>query len=97
MRLIYDVFLLSRNFYVYICFCVYMYQGFQFFFLINCLHGNKQFCTTLHLGIRYIVFSFDSKLGIILMHTTLLWVFRSVVLPSNNPWTMSYRFYDVVL
>ena len=71
MRFIYDVSLLSHNFKVYICFCVCVYQGFQLFCLINCLFCNKQF-GTIHLGIRYTVFSFDYKRGISLILSTLL-------------------------
>ena len=41
---------------------------------------------TFHLGIRYTVFSFDYKRGISLILSTLLWVFGSVLLPSNTPW-----------
>ena len=90
MTLIYDVSLLCRNFKVYICFCVYSYQGFQFFCLINCLPCNKQF-RIFHLGIRYTVFSFGYKRGISLILSTLFWVFRFVVLSSNIPWIIPYR------
>ena len=87
---------LSRNSYVYISLSVYRYQRFQFFCLINCLPFNKQF-RTFHLGVRYTVFSFNYKPGISLIFSTLFWVFCFVVLLSNIPWIIPYRFYDVVL
>ena len=70
-----------------------MYQGFQFFCLINCLPCNKQF-RTFHLGIRYtVLYICYYKRGISLILSALFWVFHFVVFPSNTSWIITYRFF----